>query len=156
MERTSKTSSSHPPPLPEQEQPPPPSGDEGFKVHYVVPAGPSDQAGRDSSNDFKEIYISTPNSGLQRVELGRNGSSASSSVAASSKSSSPCANRDAASVPRKAVSTISETVPEELSAIAAARSLGAVPKKKRSLASSPSSGSSASSSAASESTAPSR
>ena len=62
-------------------------------MHYVVPVGPEEST-RDSSNDFKEIYISTPSSGLQRVE--RNASSASSSVTTSrsSKSSSPSSSRD--------------------------------------------------------------
>ena len=97
MERTSKTSKSKSPPSENQAPAPPPAliRDDGFKVHYVVPVGPGDdESKRDSSNDFKEIYISTPSSGLQRVE--RNASSASSSVTTSrsSKSSSPSSSRD--------------------------------------------------------------
>ena len=155
MERTSKSSNQPPS---QQPQPPATAADDGFKVHYVVPGRPEDaQREEDGGGGFKEIYLSTPNSGLQRVQ--RNPSSASSSLTSSKSSpATSCSSRDkgarATATAAAAVSTISETVPEELSAVAAARSLGAVPKKKKSLASSPSSGSSASSS--SGSTTPSR
>ena len=156
MERTSKSSNQPPPPPPSQ--PPATAADDGFKVHYVVPARPEDAPREEDGGGFKEIYLSTPNSGLQRVQ--RNPSSASSSLTSSKSSpATSCSSRDkgaraTATAAAATVSTISETVPEELSAVAAARSLGAVPKKKKSLASSPSSGSSASSS--SGSTTPSR